>query len=168
MSDQPRQSAAFDPPPPLVGMAFVILSAVIDRIFGTGGRLPRVWGLGLGLLVAGVGLGGWSTWVFRTVGEGTPAPNRPPRYLVDEGPYRFVRHPIYVGMLLVVGGLAVLRRSLSLAAMLPLFALWLRSHAAGEEEVLYERFGIEFERYRQRVPGWLPRLPSSGPESERG
>lgn len=158
MSEHYQQRRYPSPPPPVVAFTLITASWLLDRLFHTSGRLPGSRGLGLALFLLGSAVIGWSIWVFRTVGEGTPDPRNPPKRLVEVGPYRFVRHPGYGGGLLVLAGVAFLRRSPVLLALLPGFTLWLRRHAMKEEEELIGRFGVEYEAYRQRVPGWLPRL----------
>lgn len=79
--------------------------------------------------------------------------------LATTGPYAFVRHPIYTGMLgmLLATGLAVSHWAALLAALVVFFvgtAIRVRS----EEKLLREAFGEQFEKYAQRVPAILPGL----------
>jgi protein-S-isoprenylcysteine O-methyltransferase Ste14 len=79
--------------------------------------------------------------------------------LVTEGPYRAVRHPIYLGNLgiLLATGLAFSRRQpLLIAILVFLIGTAIRIHA--EERLLREAFGQEFESYARRVPALFPRL----------
>ncbi len=93
---------------------------------------------------------------FYVAGKGTLAPWQPPRRLVTTGLYRFSRNPMYVGVLLVVGGWALAAGS----AVLGWYAAFL---AAGfhlrvlfyEEPVLKKMFGPEWERYRAQTRRWL-------------
>lgn len=158
MREQPAHSGHGGVPPPLIALALVLGSWLLERSLGVGGRLPRLRLPGLGLVLTGSALIAWSIWILRVAGEGTPDPRNPPKRLVEIGPYQFLRHPGYTGGVLVLAGIALLRRSLILLALLPGFALWLRGHAAKEEEGLIARFGAAYEAYRQRVPAWLPRL----------
>jgi protein-S-isoprenylcysteine O-methyltransferase Ste14 len=77
--------------------------------------------------------------------------------LITDGPYAFVRHPIYTGMLgmLVATGLAN-ARWWGILAGTAVFALgtWLRVRS--EERLLRGTFGNEFEEYRARVPAVVP------------
>ncbi|HEX9255279.1 MAG TPA: isoprenylcysteine carboxylmethyltransferase family protein [Candidatus Angelobacter sp.] len=77
--------------------------------------------------------------------------------LVTSGPYRFVRHPIYTGMLgmLVATGLAV-SHWLGLLIGLFLFVIGTAIRVRSEERLLHETFGARFEDYRQRVPAVVP------------
>ena len=77
--------------------------------------------------------------------------------LIQDGPYRFVRNPIYTGMLgmLLATGLAVGHWTALLgAAVLFLAGTYIRIRS--EERLLRRAFGYEFEAYEQRVPALIP------------
>src|SRR3974390_2280301 len=86
---------------------------------------------------------------FALQGLGTPAPIAPPRNLVVSGLYRYVRNPIYVAVVAVILGQALLFadwRLLEYGAV-----LWLFFHIAVisfEEPTLRESFGAEYESFR--------------------
>jgi protein-S-isoprenylcysteine O-methyltransferase Ste14 len=77
--------------------------------------------------------------------------------LIQDGPYRFVRNPIYTGMLgmLLATGLA-LTQWIPLLVAIVLFAIgtWIRIRS--EERLLREAFGPEFEAYARNVPALIP------------
>ena len=77
--------------------------------------------------------------------------------LVREGPYRFVRHPIYSGMLgmIVAGGLAWNHWIGSLISLV-LFGIGTAIRVRSEEKLLREQFGAAFEDYKRGVPAVLP------------
>jgi protein-S-isoprenylcysteine O-methyltransferase Ste14 len=77
--------------------------------------------------------------------------------LITEGPYRFVRNPIYTGMLgmLVATGLAM-EHFTALDVAVVLFAVGLVIRVRSEEKLLRAAFGKEFEDYADRVPAVLP------------
>lgn len=90
---------------------------------------------------------------------GTPIPVAPTPRLVVSGFNRFVRNPMYVGLLAVILGQALLFGQLSLVGYAA--GVWLVT--AGfvhwyEEPSLARRFGAEYETYRRAVPGWWPRV----------
>src|SRR6201996_6170515 len=96
---------------------------------------------------------------FALQGLGTPAPIAPPRNLVVSGLYRYVRNPIYVAVVAVILGQAVLFADWHLLGYGAL--LWLFFHAwvvALEEPGLRDSFGAEYESYCANVPRWIPRL----------
>ncbi len=119
-----------------------------------------LWMVGLLPLLLGVGLYVWCAGAFTFIGKGTPAPIDAPRILVSQGAYRWVRNPMYVAVLLVVIGEAILFRSLLLAGYALL--LWALFHAFVvffEEPQLARQFGASYETYVHTVPRWLPRFP---------
>lgn len=119
-------------------------------------------GLGLVLIVLGGALVLETTARFALQGRGTPVPFAPPERFVAQGSYRLVRNPMYVGVLaLIVGQALLLGREIlfvwaALAAIL--FQLFVVLH---EEPELQKRFGPEYDDYRRRTGRWLPRLSRS-------
>jgi len=120
--------------------------------------------LALGVLGGALVLAGLAVVVacfarFVTEGRGTPAPLAPTEQLVVGGIYRYVRNPMYVGVTSMIGGQALLFRS-------PATGLWAAVFLAAtatfvtlyEQPKLQEQFGDSYERYREAVPGWWPRL----------
>ena len=98
-------------------------------------------------------------WGFAMIGGGTPAPIAPPKTLVVQGLHRFVRNPMYIGVLLVVAGQAWLFWSKALCVYAAL--LWLAFHLfvmTYEEPALRRQFGESYERYRAAVPRWIPKI----------
>jgi protein-S-isoprenylcysteine O-methyltransferase Ste14 len=100
-------------------------------------------------------------WDFGWTGRGTPAPIAPPQRLVAVGFYRYVRNPMYVGFasgwigLWVIFGHPNPRLIATVAAVafaLHLFVVFY------EEPTLRNKFGAEYELYRQNVSRWWPRL----------
>jgi protein-S-isoprenylcysteine O-methyltransferase Ste14 len=104
----------------------------------------------LGFVVAalGLGLGIWAAW---TMGPSLSAFPRPPRHaeLVDRGPYRYLRHPIYVGGVLFFAGLSLVFSVWGLALTAVLAAFWI-AKARLEERHLVARFP-EYADYRRRT-----------------
>ena len=97
-------------------------------------------------------------WDFAVTGRGTVAPVDPPTTLVVRGLYRYVRNPIYVGVLLIVLGEAILFESLRLAIYAVI--LWLFFHLVVvlyEEPTLRGNFGSEYEAYLRSVGRWIPK-----------
>ncbi|MEU7906488.1 isoprenylcysteine carboxylmethyltransferase family protein [Actinoplanes sp. NPDC049118] len=130
----------------------------------TGAELPwAVRGFGALLIFAGLLVLVPAFVRFVVEGAGTPAPVAQTDRLVVGGAYRFVRNPMYVAVLLVVVGQAmVLGR-----AGLVLYALVAAAAMVGfvkgyEEPHLARTYGAEYEAYRRAVPGWWPRCRRSG------
>jgi protein-S-isoprenylcysteine O-methyltransferase Ste14 len=79
--------------------------------------------------------------------------------LVTRGLYRFSRNPMYVGNLLILGGLAIASNTWVCALIAaPLFIFVYVAIVAAEEQYLRSRFGEQFDRYCRAVPRWLPSL----------
>ena len=96
---------------------------------------------------------------FALKGLGTPAPVFPTKYLVVGGFYRHVRNPMYVGVVGIIIGQALLFSDIRLLAYAAL--AWLAFHAfilGYEEPTLRRQFGDEYVTFRKNVPRWLPRL----------
>jgi protein-S-isoprenylcysteine O-methyltransferase Ste14 len=96
---------------------------------------------------------------FVVEGLGTPAPIAPPQRLVVGGMYRHVRNPMYVAVVAVLVGQAlVLWQPLLLvyaAAVWAASALFVLGY---EQPALRRRFGEQYDAYRRAVPAWWPRL----------
>ncbi|RVB73346.1 MAG: isoprenylcysteine carboxylmethyltransferase family protein [Mesorhizobium sp.] len=96
---------------------------------------------------------------FAFEGLGTPAPVAPTEQLVIGGIYRHVRNPIYLAVLSIILGQALLFSSWTLIAYAAIAAIAMVSFVKlYEEPTLARRYGADYEAYRHAVPGWLPRL----------
>lgn len=101
----------------------------------------------------------WCTRDFAVRGRGTPNPADPPRALVVDGLYRFVRNPMYVALVTSILGQAALYRSRSVLWYAAIVALAFHLRVVlYEEPKLTELFGDSYADYRRRVPRWIPRV----------
>ena len=96
---------------------------------------------------------------FVVVGHGSLVPIAPPEHLVVSGLYRFVRNPMYVGVLTVITGeaLVLMKRGM----FIHLCVVWLLIQlfiVFYEEPKLARTFPSEYPRYRSHVHRWLPRI----------
>src|SRR5215212_1839194 len=80
-----------------------------------------------------------------------------PQRLVVEGPYRYVRNPLYDGDFCLIVGAALLTRSWALLLLAALYLAQLALQLPLEERELRERFGISYRRYCELVPRFIPR-----------
>jgi len=96
---------------------------------------------------------------FVTEGAGTPAPIAPTDELVVGGLYRYVRNPMYLAVVAVIVGQALLlaRPGLLLYAVVVGAAMAAFVHGY-EEPTLRSRYGAQYDAYRDAVPRWFPRL----------
>ncbi|MFQ5478592.1 MAG: methyltransferase family protein [Candidatus Binatia bacterium] len=108
-------------------------------------------------LAGGACIYSWCLWDFMRFGRGTPAPIDAPRRLVVRGLYRYVRNPMYLGVLMVILGWAIY----FVSALLALYGLsiGLVFHlfvVVYEEPTLRRRFGLQYENYSSRTNRWVP------------
>jgi protein-S-isoprenylcysteine O-methyltransferase Ste14 len=120
----------------------------------------------MGIGAAGAAVALWCIFTFAMIGRGTPAPFDPPRRLVIQGPYRFVRNPMYIGAGLALAGAALFYKSLPLLGYAGFFFLATHLFVVWyEEPTLRRTFGQEYEAYCRRVRRWWPSV-STAPDSE--
>lgn len=115
--------------------------------------------MGVLLIVAGIPVLLDSFGRFALQGIGTPSPVFPPQHLVVGGFYRFVRNPMYVAVVSMVLGQALLLGSVDVLVY-GLIA-WVGVHLfviGYEEPTLRRSFGAEYETYCANVRRWIPRL----------
>jgi len=111
-----------------------------------------LWFIGFVMLV-------WCFWDFLQKGRGTPAPIDPPKELVVSGLYKYVRNPMYVGVLFVILGHFLWFGYWSLLVYAALVFLAFSSFVIFYEEPnLKQRFGAAYEEYLKQVPRWIPRF----------
>ena len=135
-----------------------------DRILSSAGinqpaaiGVSQVGGMLLSACGAALALACILTFVF--VGRGTPAPFDPPRRLVVQGPYRFVRNPMYLGAGVALTGAALFYQSMQLLAYAGAFLVITHMFVMlYEEPTLLRIFDGEYEVYCRRVGRWWPRL----------
>lgn len=105
-------------------------------------------GLGAALMVYAIA----AFWRFKT----SVIPRQTPSALIDQGPYRISRNPIYLADLMILAGIVVLLGAVSALITVPLFwAAIQHRFILPEEAVLKETFGAEYETYCASVRRWL-------------
>jgi protein-S-isoprenylcysteine O-methyltransferase Ste14 len=111
--------------------------------------------IGGALILAWAVLAGFALGVFRRAGT-TPNPTGEVTAFVINGPYRFTRNPMYLGLLLLQGGMAfVLGNAWVLLLSVLSFILLDRIVIAGEERYLEAKYGAAYVDYRRHVRRWL-------------
>jgi len=139
----------------------VVVAGVIPFLIA---RIPAMiwWRSPLGVLpmIVGMGILIISTVSFYRKGCGTLAPWDPPRHLVVRDLYRYNRNPMYVGVILIVLGWAMLTGSpWNYVYMVLLSVVFHLRVVLYEEKEMERRFGNEWESYRSKVPRWRWRFP---------
>lgn len=126
--------------------------------------LDQLWSIRIGppapqlgsmIIFLAIGVIGWALLVLVRAGN-DPRPDRPDAALVEGGPFRFSRNPVYLGFLLAAAGLALLWGTLwPWIGVVVLHLLLDRLVIAREEAYLAARFGVAYEAYRRRVRRWI-------------
>ncbi len=95
---------------------------------------------------------------FYVTGKGTLAPWCPPKHLVVIGPYRYVRNPVYIGVVLLVSGWALVTRSVAVGVYTALLGIVFHIRVVlSEEPRLSRQFPSQWPAYFASVPRWIPR-----------
>lgn len=111
--------------------------------------------IGYLFMVAGAAIPAWSAAIFRRV-KTNIIPYKSPDKMVTEGPFRFSRNPMYLGMMFVLIGVSVRLGSLESLIFVALFfavANWW--YIPFEETKMRAVFGEDFDRYQSAVRRWL-------------
>jgi protein-S-isoprenylcysteine O-methyltransferase Ste14 len=124
-----------------------------------GGRLSLAsWHVAIGLILMA-----WGYLQYRLVGGyrlpragGTAGMDTTPDRIIDSGPYRYTRNPMYLGHLVFMLGLAVTFWSWFALILLAARAIWFQRRVLHDEARLAALFGADYDAYRTRVKRWLP------------
>lgn len=141
-------------PPPLLVAAVVLAGWGLRHVapLPLGRPLP---GPGAAVAVLGLGLSVWTVVAMHRAGT-NPRPDRPDAALVQGGPFRLSRNPVYLGFLLIAAGLALRWGDLwPWLAVLAGFLLLDRAVVAREEAYLRARLGAAYGAYAARVRRWV-------------
>jgi protein-S-isoprenylcysteine O-methyltransferase Ste14 len=167
-------------PAAAAGTALFLLVApgIVDGVIPwwlTHWRTGQRWGTWLPVRIGGFALIAAATAVlvhsfarFVAEGAGTPAPVAPTEHLVVGGLFQYVRNPMYLAVVAVIIGEALVlgRPALLLYAGAVLLTVAAFVHWY-EEPRLRRTFGHEYAAYRGAVPGWVPRLRPWQPDAHR-
>ncbi|GEL98370.1 methyltransferase family protein [Cellulomonas terrae] len=156
MSQSPEHVAAFRLWPPVAVGAPLLVGWFATMAWGDPVELGA-WRVPLGWVLVAVFVlwNGWSLWLFRTHRTGL-LPGQETSAMIEKGPYRLSRNPLYVGLLVLYVGLALLAPTFWGLVLFPvavLLVLW--GAIVPEERYLHDRFGAPYDDYRRRVPRWL-------------
>lgn len=145
-------------PPPLVFLSGILLGvvcryAVVPARFPVDPKIRII--IGLLIILTGVALIIWARLFFTRTGQ-SPIPWKPTPELIFQGPYRFMRNPMYLGAtLLVFGfGLALNNPWISLFSVPALLVVHVIA-VLPEERYLSQKFGQDYKEYLARVRRYL-------------
>ena len=142
--------------PPAVLLAAVTLMLGIHFLLPITKIVPGFWRL-LGILPLGLGLAISYAAEKQFLQAGTTVnPFKESSWLVTDGLYRFSRNPMYLGMALILAGVAILLGSLTPFGVAALFVGWIHFRfICREEEILSTQFGQDWLEYKARVRRWI-------------
>ena len=161
MSEEPRDNAPDNPgvvaPPPLIFAAALIAGLLDNRARRIPLPLPRAFSRTLGpvLVVKGSSLCVWGSLEMRRAGTNVD-PYAPATVIVEGGPYRFTRNPIYLGFTAIYVGVSAWANALPPLLLLPgVLHVMRRGVIEREERYLEGKFGQQYLAYKSRVRRWL-------------
>ncbi|MGO8952940.1 MAG: methyltransferase family protein [Rhodomicrobium sp.] len=142
--------------PPTYFFASIALALAAHFLFPIATIIPDGWSLaGLLPIAAGIALNVVADGQFKHWGTEVK-PFKRSSALVTDGVFRWSRNPMYLGMVLIVAGVALLEGTLSpWIAPVALAVLLDRVFIVREERTLEETFGAAFQQYKRRVRRWL-------------
>lgn len=141
-------------------LLFLFTGLALDYQLGDHHNAPGILNFLLGFFIgiAGIYLLASASYELFHTGRGLPLSSSPPDQLVNTGPYRWSRHPVYLGGLLLFAGITLwLATFWGLVLSLPMLAIFYFTYARGiEEPVLIQRYGTAYQDYRKIVPFLFP------------
>ncbi len=146
--------------PPGVPLATILIGIGLNRYWpiSLGFEIPtpeRYWIGGIIALGSFLGFGLWSVILFRRSGQ-SANPWKPTPQIVERGPFRVTRNPMYLQLVLVCIGFAIILMNVWILILTPICAWLLQRFAIIPEEAYLEaRFGDAYREYKQRVRRWL-------------
>ncbi len=144
------------PPPVLAAVAFGVQVLLARKSTAT--KASLLGATAVGAASAWLGLGSLARFIKHETTFDPVSPGA--TYLVTSGPNRITRNPMYLGLAGMLTSFAVWRRSPRALIPVALFVVAInRMQIPGEESVLREKFGAEYESYVARTPRWLALRP---------
>ncbi len=142
--------------PPVYFLITIVIMATFDHFVPIGNLLhPPVSYSGVLLIAIGIIIVVWSAALFDKAS--TPIkPFEESTQLVTGGMYQATRNPMYLGMVLILVGIALLFGTISPFIPIPFFIYLIQTIFISNEEIVMERtFGDEYREYKERVRRWL-------------
>jgi protein-S-isoprenylcysteine O-methyltransferase Ste14 len=158
--EHPRDAAAVRVFPPAVPLLTILAGVGLDRLwplrFPFGLPAPGRYVIGGAIVVGAIlGLGLYAVIVVRRSGQ-SENPWKPTTEILDSGPFRLTRNPMYLHMVLACIGFAIILNNVWVLLLVPLCVLALHRFAILPEEAYLERkFGEKYLSYKRRVRRWL-------------
>ena len=158
MGDNSKDRAAVHIPPPLFFFACLGVGIILEYIFPSRPLnwpwLPRIIPASILFVISGLLAIGSFKSLLRKKTPFNPA--KPTIRIVREGSFRFSRNPMYLSLLVLLSGVAVLICSIWLFLTIPLLFIILEAFAVRpEEKYLTQKFGDEYLDYKASVRRWI-------------
>jgi protein-S-isoprenylcysteine O-methyltransferase Ste14 len=144
-------------PPPVWALLYVVIATAISGVLGW----PEFPGLpiaplGIALIVVGFVSPIWALVMFRRADTEIEPTSSTNRALVTDGPYRFTRNPMYLGLVTITLGIAVwIGAWPMLVVPVAVFATANWVHIPFEEAKMRRQFGAAYDDYVERVRRWV-------------
>ena len=100
-------------------------------------------------------------YLFKS-GHGVVSGDQRATKVVSTGAFRYVRHPLYLGSILIYFGMTVSTASLFCLTLLVLIALFYNYIAGYEEKLLEVKLGQDYIAYKKKTAKWIPNFSKSG------
>ena len=145
-------------PPPVWGLIYIIVGGIVSALYPWRAAFVdlRVLWLGIVAILAGFALAFSAATLFRRRGTAIKPTSETNKLLVIDGPYRFTRNPMYLGLTVFTLGIALCVGSLPMFAVpIMLFLTATFVHIPFEEAKMRRQFGATFDSYTQRVRRWI-------------
>ena len=142
--------------PPTHLLIYIVVSVLLHFLYPLHQliRFPYTL-LGIILIAAGAVLNVWADGIFKKQNT-TVKPFEKPDALVNSGPYRISRNPMYLGMVLILFGVSFILGSLiSFAGPIFFIIAMERVFIPEEEKSMKENFGDEYFIYKRKIRKWI-------------
>lgn len=141
--------------PPAYLFIYLILAFVFHLFFPIINITSFYRFFGIILIIIGLAINIWADGLFKKE-KTTVKPNRASSKFITEGPFRFSRHPMYLGFVLLLLGIAIVLGSLSsFFAPIMMFITLEKKFIPLEEKQMEKYFGKKYLEYKSRVRRWL-------------
>jgi protein-S-isoprenylcysteine O-methyltransferase Ste14 len=144
-------------PPPVWALIYLVIAGAVSWLYPWRAIIDlRVLWLGALLIVLGFALAFSAASLFRRKGTELNPTSEANKLLVIQGPFRFTRNPMYLGLTIFTLGIAVCVGSLPMFLVPPLvFATAQAAHIPFEEAKMRRQFGTAYDDYTRKVRRWI-------------
>jgi protein-S-isoprenylcysteine O-methyltransferase Ste14 len=142
--------------PPYIALALLLLSWLVSKLIPQLRIIDeRYNNAGIVVFILGLSLTFWGFYVFKK--NNTPiVPGQKPTFMVAEGPYKFTRNPMYLGVTTALFGTAIyVGNLLSFLSPLIFFLIMNYYFVPFEENLMEKIFGKRYHNYKKKVRRWL-------------